>query len=201
MSQPTALLVVAHPRADSLTASTADRVRRKLKDDGYGIDLLDLHAEGFDPRMTTADEPDWDDRDKRYSAEVHAHMRRVAAADVIVVVFPVWWFGPPAILKGWIDRVWNYGLAYGRSQSPLADKRMLWLGLTGGSREYFASEGYDRAIDTQLRVGVSRYCGITRSALRLVYDTVPDEVADPDGHYSELLDTAEALFVKFLEAA
>ncbi len=110
----TALLVVAHHRAGSLTAHIADRARVRLEKDGRTVDVLDLHAEDFDPRMTVADEPDWGDRDKTYSAEVRAHMRRIDAADLIVVVFPVWWYGLPAVLKGWIDRVWNYGFAYGR---------------------------------------------------------------------------------------
>ncbi|GAA1933948.1 hypothetical protein GCM10009837_69760 [Streptomyces durmitorensis] len=88
------------------------------------LDLLDLHAEGFDPRMAEADEPDWADRDKTYSDEVHAHMRRVAAADTVIVVFPLWWFGLPALAKGWIDRVWNYGFAYGRSRPRLGALRV-----------------------------------------------------------------------------
>jgi putative NADPH-quinone reductase len=65
--------------------------------------------------MGTADEPDWNDREREYSAEVWAHMQRIDAADTMIVVFPIWWFGLPAILKGWVDRVWNCGFAYGRS--------------------------------------------------------------------------------------
>lgn len=84
------LLVVAHPRADSLTAQVAGHLHARVKDAGGTVDVLDLYAEGFDPRLTPADEPDREDREKRYSPEVHAHMDRIAAADEIVVVFPVW---------------------------------------------------------------------------------------------------------------
>ena len=52
------------------------------------MDLLDLYAEGFDPRLTPVDEPDWQGREKRYSPKVHAHMRRVEEADEVVVVLP-----------------------------------------------------------------------------------------------------------------
>ncbi len=164
------LLVVAHPRTDSLTAEVADRVHRRLRAEGSTVDLLDLYAEGFDARLTPVDEPDWENRDKTYSGEVHAHMRRMEAADDLVTVFPVWWFAPPAILKGWIDRVWNYGFAYGRSKPRLAGKRMLWLGLAGGSRDEYAEAGLDTVMDTQLRVGVSEFCGIRDARLRLLHD-------------------------------
>ncbi|MGC9376795.1 NAD(P)H oxidoreductase [Streptomyces sp. MH13] len=165
------LLVLAHPRSDSLTAQVAERLRLRIKDAGGAPDLLDLYAEGFDPRLTPVDEPDWEDREKRYSSEVHAHMDRIAAADDILVVFPVWWFAPPAVVKGWIDRVWNYGFAYGRSRPRLAGKRMLWLGLAGGTDADYAQSGLGGALDLQLRVGVSEFCGITESSVRLLYGT------------------------------
>ena len=172
---PTALLVVDHPRGDSLTAHVAGRARIRLEADGFSVDLLDLHAEGFDPRMTVSDEPDWADPDKIYSAEVREHMRRVDAADLIVVVFPVWWFGLPANLKGWFDRVWNHGFAYGRSSARLAGKRMLWLGLAGGSGRSYAEHGLDEMLERQLKVGISNYCGIDDVAVQLVHDNIPEQ--------------------------
>ncbi|ONI89929.1 hypothetical protein ALI22I_13430 [Saccharothrix sp. ALI-22-I] len=99
-----------------------------------------------------------------YSAEVRSHMDRISAADLHVVVFPVWWFAPPAILKGWIDRVWNHGFAYGRSRPRLAGKRMRWIGLAGESRETFVA-GMEELMDRQLRVGLSNFCGITDASL------------------------------------
>jgi NAD(P)H dehydrogenase (quinone) len=190
----TALLVVAHHRGDSLTAHIADRARLRLEKDGHAVDLLDLHAEGFDPRMTSEDEPDWADRGKAYSAEVRAHMRRIDAADLIVVVFPVWWYGPPALLKGWIDRVWNYGFAYGHRTARLAGKRMLWLALAGESREAYTEHGLDTALTRQLQTGISRYCGIEDTAVGFVHGTVPDDESAAEG----LLTAADDILADFL---
>lgn len=189
-SQPggRALVVLAHPRSDSVTARSADLVHRKLKAAQYEVDLLDLYAEDFDPRVTTADEPDWADREKTYSPEVHAHMARIEAADVIVVVFPVWWFSLPAIVKGWIDRVWNYGFAYGRSEPRLAGKRMLWLGLAGGSSAGYAEVGLAEMMDLQLRVGISNFCGIGDADFVLVHDL---ETADAEQALADVEDKAE----------
>ncbi|MEU5956945.1 NAD(P)H oxidoreductase [Streptomyces sp. NPDC047525] len=168
------LLVTGHPRTDSLTGQLTRHARDRLVREGHTVDLLDLHAEGFDPRMTEADEPDWADRDKTYSDEVHAHMRRVEAADTVIVVFPLWWFGLPALVKGWIDRVWNYGFAYGRSRPRLAGKRMLWLSLVSYEREQFAELGWDETVTRTLRVGVSEFCGIGAgdTSVHFVYDSL-----------------------------
>ncbi|MFI6418140.1 NAD(P)H oxidoreductase [Streptomyces sp. NPDC050842] len=171
------LLVHAHPRSDSLTAQVADLAHARLKDGGGTVDVLDLYAEDFDPVLRPADEPDWEDREKRYSPEVHAHMDRILAAGDIVIVFPVWWMAPPAVLKGWIDRVWNYGFAYGRSKPRLAAKRMLWLALMGNPAEEIEHLGLSTVLDTQLRVGVSEYCGIKDSSVRIVYGTELSGVA------------------------
>ncbi len=168
---PHTLLVLAHPRSDSLTAQVAGHLQARMEEADGTVDVLDLYAEDFDPRLTPVDEPDWEDREKRYSPEVHAHMDRIAAADDILVVFPVWWFAPPAVVKGWIDRVWNYGFAYGRSKPRLAGKRMLWLGLAGGPDSDYAKTGLDSAVDIQLRAGVSQFCGIVDSSVRLLHGT------------------------------
>ncbi|WP_411111942.1 NAD(P)H oxidoreductase [Streptomyces sp. c-19] len=187
------LLVLAHPRTDSLTAQVAARLRTRVESEGGTVDVLDLYAEGFDPLLHPADEPDWEDREKVYSPEVHAHMDRILAADDILVVFPVWWFAPPAVLKGWIDRVWNYGFAYGRSRPRLAGKRLLWLALMGGTAEEIEELGMEKALGLLLVTGISAYCGLPDAALRVLHGTelsgVPAELrAD---RVTELLTAAE----------
>jgi putative NADPH-quinone reductase len=163
-------VVVAHHRTDSLTAHTARRAAARLEAAGYRIDLLDLHAEGFDPRMNTTDQPDWGNREKAYSDEVHAHMQRILDADAVVAVFPVYWQSVPAILKGWIDRVWNYGFAYGRSKPRLAGKRMLWLALAGATADDPLVEGMHTVLETQLSEGIASYCGFSHSTVGLLTD-------------------------------
>ncbi|WP_318211046.1 NAD(P)H oxidoreductase [Streptomyces sp. SJL17-1] len=197
------LLVLAHPRTDSLTAQVAARLHARLKDEGGTVDVLDLYAEGFDPALRPEDEPDWENREKVYSPEVHAHMDRILAADDIVVVFPVWWFTPPAILKGWIDRVWNYGFAYGRSRPRLAGKRLLWLALMGGTSEEIEQLGMTDALGLMLVTGIAKYCGLPDASLRVLHGTelsgMPVELRA--GRVAELLDEAERTLAEELLGA
>jgi NAD(P)H dehydrogenase (quinone) len=186
MTAKTALVVVAHHRADSLIARIGDVVAARLKEAGYAIDLLNLQAEGFDPRMTVEDQPDWDDRDKAYSPEVQSHMDRITAADLIVPVFPVYWNAPPALLKGWIDRVWNYGFSYGRSKPRLAGRRMLWIGTAGAAEgdEYWAS--LQNILDLTLRDGISYYNGIAEAAVEVLPDAEGEpQIVDGTGNFTK----------------
>lgn len=197
------LLVLAHPRTDSLTAQVAARLHARIEGEGDTVDVLDLYAEGFDPALRPEDEPDWENREKVYSPEVRAHMDRVLAADDIVVVFPVWWFTPPAILKGWIDRVWNYGFAYGRSRPRLAGRRLLWLALMGGTPEEIERLGMTDALGLTLVTGISEFCGLPDARLRVLHGTelsgVPVELRA--ARVAELLDEAERTLTEELPGA
>src|SRR5262245_36872359 len=119
------LLVLAHPRRDSLTGQVADAFAEAAIANGHQVDWADLVRECFDPVLREADEPDWTDPGKIYSPEVLREMARIRRNDATVMVFPVWWWSMPAILKGWIDRVWNRGFAYGGGAT--FPQRRVWM--------------------------------------------------------------------------
>lgn len=166
------LTVVSHPRENSLTFAAASRFVQGLADAGHESELLDLHRSGFDPVLREADEPDWaagGDR-KIYSPEVEAEIERLKRHDALAFIFPIWWYGLPAMLKGYIDRVWNDGFAYGTGRLP--HKKVLWLGLAGAPREHFEKRKYDEMMSLLLNVGMSHYCGVSDSKLEILYDTL-----------------------------
>jgi putative NADPH-quinone reductase len=105
------LVVYCHPRADSFCASLRDAVTEGLGAAGHEVELVDLYAEGFAPAMTA-------DERERYHSEganldgIEAHVARLRRADALVLVHPTWWYGMPAMLKGWFDRVWVPGVAF-----------------------------------------------------------------------------------------
>ena len=160
------LLVVSHPRTTSLTHAAAEALAAGLRDSGHAVMLADLHREGFDPVLREPDEPDWNG-EKTYSAEVEREMDRIRAHDAVVMVFPLWWWSVPAMLKGWVDRVWNRGFAYGPRN--LGGKKGLMVALTGDNEAGLVKRGYLEAIRVSLQVGILDYCGIKDG--RLVFLT------------------------------
>jgi NAD(P)H dehydrogenase (quinone) len=152
------LVVLCHPRRDSLTGAIADAVVEGLEAAGHDAELADLYGEGFDPRLGEPDEPDWEHTGKVYSDAVQGEMARVARNRAIILVFPIWWWSMPAMLKGWIDRVWNKDWAYGAATLP--HSRALAIGLSASDTPTYAKRGYDTAIETQIVTGIFNYCGI-----------------------------------------
>lgn len=105
------LVVKAHPLAESLCSSLTQRAADRLRAAGHQVAMEDLYAEGFDAALTPAERAGYY-ADSYPSGEVEAQAGRLLAADAVVLVFPTWWFGFPAILKGWFDRVWGPGVAF-----------------------------------------------------------------------------------------
>lgn len=99
------LLVYCHPVPESFNAAVRDRAVAALEAAGHTVDLLDLYAEGFDP-VLSADERRGYHEPGANEAPVADHLARLKAADALIFVYPTWWYGPPAMLKGWLDRVW-----------------------------------------------------------------------------------------------
>ncbi|NTV97032.1 MAG: flavodoxin family protein [Thiobacillus sp.] len=105
------LLVTAHPLTDSLCAHLAEVAAASLAAAGHEVVREDLYGEGFDPVLSAKERRSY--YGPAYAAEAVAEqVRRLRAAEALVLVFPTWWFGFPAILKGWFDRVWGPGVAY-----------------------------------------------------------------------------------------
>lgn len=98
------LVIYCHPNPESFTAAVKDRAIASLKEAGHGVDLIDLYAEGFDPVMSRDERAGYHTREEN-RRPVEAHLARVQAADGLLFIYPTWWYGQPAMLKGWLDRV------------------------------------------------------------------------------------------------
>ncbi len=102
------LLILAHPNSNSFNHALAHAVRKAVMAQGHQVVFHDLHAEAFDPILPTEEIPEHG----KVPPLIRQHCAELAAADGIVIVHPNWWGQPPAILKGWIDRVIRPGVAY-----------------------------------------------------------------------------------------
>lgn len=106
-----ALVLFAHPCPESFSAALNGRVVETLGQNGWEVDDLDLNAEGFHPVLTAGERRRYHDTAVN-CGPVQAYVDRLRAADALVMVFPVWNFGYPAILKGFLDRVFLPGVSF-----------------------------------------------------------------------------------------
>lgn len=156
-----ALIVVSHPETSSLTHAVAAGLARGIAASPaqHSCEIADLAAEGFDPRQTPADLAFFRNQGP-LPQEIAAEQARLNRADALVLVYPVYWWSFPALLKGWIDRVFTTGWAYDPSERGI----LQWLpvhlvALGAASRRTYAGRGYDTAMRTQIEHGIFDYCG------------------------------------------
>lgn len=125
-----ALVVYCHPDPDSFTAAVRDVVMARLAAAGAEARLIDLYAEGFDPVLSGPDWRGYADHPAN-TAAVEGHCAALAWADTLIFVYPTWWYGLPAMLKGWLDRVFLPEVAF---LMPKAEGQTIRPGLTNITR-------------------------------------------------------------------
>ncbi|GAB3586619.1 NAD(P)H-dependent oxidoreductase [Amycolatopsis endophytica] len=176
---PTALIVHAHPEPHSFSTAQMTTAAQALRDAGYRVDVLDLYAQAWAPILARDEfapveghfKPQAEQMraiaDGTLDAAVRAHLDRLLAADLLVLSFPMWWFSMPAILKGWVDRVFVMGGVFGGDHglfddAALAGKRAMLLITTGGRSESFRPGGSFGPMDDflfHIRRGMLEFVG------------------------------------------
>lgn len=171
------LIVMSHPLSDSLTDAVARQVAAGLEQSGHSFELADLSAEGFDPRFS-ANDVAVHLRQAVADPAVAAEQVRIGRADALVLVYPVYWWSFPALLKGWIDRVFVNGWAYeempdGKVVRKLGHLPIHLVAIGGADLRTYARHGYFGAMRTQIEHGIFGYCGAPVRSSDLL---VPGEV-------------------------
>lgn len=168
------LLVISHPDPNSLTHAIAGAVADGLRasDPMASVEIADLTAEGFDPRETARDLA-VHLQTATPTDDVLAEQARIDRADRLVLVYPVYWWSFPAMMKGWLDRVftngWAYGYDAGSDRKKLRRLEVVLIAVAGADAGTYARHGYFGAMRTQIDHGIFDYVGarVTRHELLL----------------------------------
>jgi NAD(P)H dehydrogenase (quinone) len=170
------LIVFAHPEQRSLNGALREVAVRELKAQGHEVIVSDLYAQGWKSAVDRADFPSLSAEARlapaaaskqafeagTLTADVKEEIEKLLWADVLILQFPLWWFSMPAILKGWVDRVFAYGFAYGvgehsdkrwgdrYGEGTLAGKRAMLIVTAGGWQEHYSARGINGPIDDLL---------------------------------------------------
>lgn len=161
-------IVLAHPEPKSFNAHLAGVARSALEAKGWSVSLTDLYATGFDPceradhykPQLNSDRFDVQTEQRHASTEgnippaVLAEIANLDRADLLILQYPMWWHLPPAMLKGWIDRVFIYGEVYAARKrfenGRYVGKRAMLSVTVGTSPETYAFDGRSGDIDLLL---------------------------------------------------
>ena len=180
------LIIYAHPNPNSFNHAILDEV---IKASGNNhVIVRDLYQLNFNPTL------EWQEFrstiEHQYAEDVAQEHRYFQQADVITLIYPLWWMGFPAILKGYLDRVIAYGFAYkdGKEKSIglLGDKRVQQFVTLGNPVEEYRQQGYLQAFEHTLGYGLFSFCGIEKVGMHYF-----GEIGLPSTDYQGILQEVE----------
>ncbi len=178
------LVMYCHPNPESYVAAARDRALAGLASAGHDVRHTDLYADGFSPEMTA------DERRSHAEAGVASDLQSYADdlqwAEALVFVYPTWWSAQPAMLKGWIDRVWVAGVAWELPEGKdvlrplLTNIRRIVVVTTHGSSKFINAlegEAGKRTMTRSIRAMCSKRTRTTWCALYGIDGSTPERRA------------------------
>ncbi len=177
-----ALIVHAHENPDSFCSALANKAMSTLQSIDYKVVISDLYGMGFDPvgskkDFTTLSDSDYykypmeqlnASQNNLYNLALKDEMEKLNHADLLIFNFPMWWYSMPAILKGWVDRVMAYGVAYGAGCEDKFKGRQALITVTTGSPKKTNDDIETDRILENVSNGILKYVG---------FDLIPSFVA------------------------
>jgi len=155
------LIIYAHPNPASLNHFLKQTVLESLENSTQEIVIRDLNEINFIPVLSLDDMSG--QRMGQVAEDVQKEQDFISWADRIIFIYPIWWTGMPAIMKGYIDRVFSYGFAYrydqGIQKGLLAGKKAIIINSHGKSNAEYEESGMDKALALTSDTGIFDYCG------------------------------------------
>jgi NAD(P)H dehydrogenase (quinone) len=187
------LIIFAHPEPKSFNGAMFQTAIATLKAAGHDVQYSDLYAMKFDPVsdrsnfISTKDSEYFKQQMEElyatetgsFAPEIETEMQRLEWCDLMIWQFPLWWFSVPAILKGWVDRVFAMGRVYDREHiyetGRFRGKKAMLSLTVGGSKEAYLDDGFNGDISAILRPiqrGMLQFTGFDVLAPYIVYAPV-----------------------------
>jgi NAD(P)H dehydrogenase (quinone) len=183
------LVICAHPNPKSFNHAILESFTAGLTEGGHEYEIIDLYDAGFNPCLSMADLQKV--MQGGASDDVKIQQEKIAQAEGLCIIHPIWWTGAPAILKGWIDRVFSLGFAYNFDRETGAPMGLLKLNkgivfnTAGGSKEDLERVGLPATIRAAEVDGVFGFCGVQDVKHVIFYSVIMTDDATRKGYLDE----------------
>lgn len=189
------LIVFTHPNSSSFNHALLDKVSKGLVQSGHEIKVKNLYQENFNPVLNS------EDLSQLHQGEIPERIaneqKELLWAEGLVFIYPLWWFTPPAMLKGWFDVVLSNGVAFEYTNEGanglLKHKKALVLITAGANEEYFDQTDSLEISYRPLTDGTLGFCGVKEVSHHIYYDIVNSS----DEKRATILEQAEQFGVTF----
>lgn len=168
------LVVIAHPNPESFNHAILETTVHALKLKGHNVVVRDLYAIDFQPVLKPQDTAAM--KAGQTPDDIKTEQEHIANADAITFIYPIWWTGMPAILKGYVDRVFSYGFAYAYGEQGidklLKGKKSLIINTHGTPKEIYDQIGMTAGLKVTSDTGIFEFTGI-EPVEHLLFGSVP----------------------------
>lgn len=165
------LIILAHPCEDSFNTAICNEIKDHLTSKNHEVKIRDLYKLKFDPVLTEDNHTNF--YQTKLPKELHVEQNEITWAENLIFIFPTWWGGMPAIMKGYFDRVFTNGFAFRFSEKQvdglLKDKKAVIFQTTSRTEEFMKPSQLVSSMETAMDVGIFEYCGMTVIAHKFFY--------------------------------
>lgn len=172
MKNTNTLIIFGHPNPDSFNGTILKTIENKLKEKQYQFISKNLYQLNFNPILTLNDFARM--KNSTVAEDIAIEHSDIEWAKNIIFIYPIWWAGQPAIVKGWIDRVFSRGFAYapqedGTVKGLLSDKTVMVFTTSGSDEANMQESGMLAAMEKVMMEGILRFCGINTMLYKNLY--------------------------------
>lgn len=194
------LIILGHPDTKSFNHVIAETCSERLKQNGHHVIFHDLHKENFDPIIETAEIPKHSEIDD----VIQQHCNDLVKSDGIIIIHPNWWGQPPAIMKGWIDRVLRPGVAYEFAEGDNGEGTPIGLlkapvGLvfnTSNTSEYRENNIFKDPLETIWKNCIFDFCGVKKFERKMFRIIVTSDLKQRQAWLNETKELIDKYFPK-----
>jgi NAD(P)H dehydrogenase (quinone) len=188
------LVVFAHPYSKSFGKGIVETIEAEALKNGSETRVRDLYEIGFDPVLKGSDLINL--RSGNYAEDIKAEQEHIKWADIITLVYPVWWAGLPAMLKGYVDRVFANGFAFANGENGpvglLGDKKAILFSTTGFPSDLYDQIGMHKSMKQTSDEAIFGFCGI-EVIKHVFFGAIPFSTEDDRQKYlSEVAEVVKA---------
>ena len=167
-------IIYTHPNPKSFNHAILESFTKGLAEAGHSFEISDLYADNFKADLEVKDLEQF--HAGKMPEDIKFYQDKISASDAMVFIYPVWWISPPALLKGWLDRVFSLGFAFGSGESGLIpllkQRKALIMNTCGLTEKDYQDYGFKDAICKAMGDGTLRFCGIQNVEHVFFYNVV-----------------------------
>jgi NAD(P)H dehydrogenase (quinone) len=158
------LIVLAHPNPESFNHAISKTIEERLIKKGHVVKVRDLYKLGFNPVLSIEEWKRYESQTGETPEDVKAEQAEIQWANHLILIYPTWWWSPPAIMKGYLDRVFTPVFAFEADvagiRGKLKDKQVSIIQTTGAEESFIIENGMDESVKKLMGIGIFGFCGM-----------------------------------------